>query len=1079
MPDLIGRKLGKYELVERLGRGGMAEVYKAFQPGVERHVAIKVMHGHLSDNAEFVQRFQREARSIGQLQHPHISRVIDFDVEADVYYMVMEYIQGGTLDGYLTQKKVLPVDEAVRITLQLADALAYAHQRGMIHRDIKPGNVMFSDESHSHALLTDFGIARLLDEQINMTMTGALVGTPNYMSPEAARGEPCDARSDIYSLGVVLYELVTGRTPYAADTPYSFLMKQANEPLPPPRTLNPKLPAAVETILLKALAKEPKARYQNATEFATALRMAQAVQSGALTGSSIMSQPKRSRTPLALAAVGVLVVALGTVFALLRLDSSAPAVSTTPAATATVETLAAVATATQPPTFAPTPVAAAPVTPTIATALTITAPLTTAVAISPSTAAPPLTSTVVVTAETPITTTAAATVTTVATATQPVTTVTLALAPLGTLHFVDTESARAGGFQLTLNQMRLPPAAHHYELWLVGDGDAALRLGTPAVEQGRIRYQGEHDQSLLADYHTAELRVVPDSGDGAGEVALVSHRSPALVAPLRDLLAGNGAESVGLLPNANAQLAIAVQHGGFLADALAAANFDEARRHAEHVVNILDGAAGSHYGDLNGDGQAQNPGDGYGVRAYLADAITTIDTIMTAITDTTALPFYAERVLTTNRNSLAAVTATIESALKVFAADTAQEAQPFAAVVNTQLAALRDGRDLDENGVIDPFHNEGGLLAAQGYALRLADYAFANPAAIAQATVAAAQQPVGFLRFSDGIPVTTTAAATGDASYGGDSYGGGYGNDNNNDSATSEADKPVPASRFTLEVDHLPLPPAGSQYIVWLVNDEGKERVLGALPLAATALLTGTADENLLLRYNRVLITSEPIGDLPASRGASIHFSSEHTAAFMAPFRTALFVSEPYQTGLLSGARRQMTIAIAHSGFLEDALDADLAEARRHAEHIINVIEGETGKHFGDLDGDGMAQDPGDGFGVRPYLVAARDAMAQATAAMTVTADSRFFAERYLAANDHTLVLLEKAYEKTLQIFAADTADEARPFAAELRVLLDAALNGEDVDGNGVVDPLADEGGIVVLYEAGLLLGEFAIYSAP
>jgi hypothetical protein len=279
-------------------------------------------------------------------------------------------------------------------------------------------------------------------------------------------------------------------------------------------------------------------------------------------------------------------------------------------------------------------------------------------------------------------------------------------------------------------------------------------------------------------------------------------------------------------------------------------------------------------------------------------------------------------------------------------------------------------------------------------------------------------------------------------------------------------------------LNHLPLPPAGSQYVVWLGNDEGEEHALGALPLSASVVLTGATNENLLLDYNRVVITSEPIGDLPASRGEQIRFSGEHTAAFMTPFRTALFVSEPYQTGLLSGARRQMTIAIAHSGFLEDALDDNLDEARRHAEHIINVIEGETGKHFGDLDGDGMAQDPGDGFGVRPYLAAAREAMAQATAAMTATADSRFFAERYLAANDHTLVLLEKAYEKTLQIFAADSADEARPFAIELRVLLDAALNGEDVDGNGVVDPLADEGGILVLYEAGLLLGEFAIYLA-
>ena len=348
MPEMIGRKLGKYELVERLGRGGMAEVYKAYQPGVERHVAIKVMHGHLSDNPELVQRFQREARSIGQLQHAHIGRVIDFDVEADVSYMVMEYIQGGTLDSYLKQKKVLPVDEAVRITLQLADALAYAHQRGMIHRDIKPGNILFSDESHSHALLTDFGIARLLDEQKQMTMTGALIGTPNYMSPEAARGEPCDARADIYSLGVVLYEMVTGRTPYAADTPYSFLMKQANEPLPPPRTLNPKLPVALEAIILKALAKEPAARYQSATDFATALRMAQAVADSTATGPLPMAHPKRStRTGLALAAVGVIAIALITVFALLSLDSGAPSTQLEP--TVTAEQVAAVATATTAP----------------------------------------------------------------------------------------------------------------------------------------------------------------------------------------------------------------------------------------------------------------------------------------------------------------------------------------------------------------------------------------------------------------------------------------------------------------------------------------------------------------------------------------------------------------------------------------------------------------------------------------------------------------------------------------------------------------------------------------------------------
>jgi tRNA A-37 threonylcarbamoyl transferase component Bud32 len=398
-----------------LGRGGMAEIYKAYQPGVERHVAIKVLHGHLRDNADSIQRFQREARSIGQLQHPHIVRVLDFDAEADVYYMVMDYMQGGALDSVLAQKRMLPVDQAVRITLQLADALAYAHEQGMIHRDIKPSNILFSDESHRHALLTDFGLARLLDEQHRITMTGALVGTPNYMSPEAARGERCDARSDLYSLAVVLYELVTGRTPYAATTPYSFLMKQDKESLPPPRTLNPKLPAALETILLKALAKAPSARYQSAAEFATALRRMQTTASATTTGDLLMMQPKQMRPPLMLAGMGVLAIAIVTAFALLRLDTGAQANAPAAVATVTPASVALVAL----PTVTPTPIQ--PVTPVQAAnaitaagrvtrlltdttpALTGTTPLTEAVAISAVVSTPALTTTVAPAMETAIT----------------------------------------------------------------------------------------------------------------------------------------------------------------------------------------------------------------------------------------------------------------------------------------------------------------------------------------------------------------------------------------------------------------------------------------------------------------------------------------------------------------------------------------------------------------------------------------------------------------------------------------------------------------------------------------------------
>jgi len=278
MGKLDGQKLGKYELVERMAQGGMAEVYRAFQPGVERYVVIKVLHGHLVDNQDIVARFQREARAAGRLQHPHIVRVIDIGVEDDNYFMVMDYLQGGTLGDYLKVCGRLSVDASLRLAAQLVDALQSAHAQGVVHRDIKPSNILFVDDSYQQVVLTDFGLASLRDDAAgSLTVTGAMVGTPTYMSPEAVRGEVCDERSDLYSLGVVLYEMVTGKPPYTANTPYSMLMKQTNEPLPSPRSINPDLPAVVEELLLRLLAKEPDTRLQSAAQLAQAIHDAQQV----------------------------------------------------------------------------------------------------------------------------------------------------------------------------------------------------------------------------------------------------------------------------------------------------------------------------------------------------------------------------------------------------------------------------------------------------------------------------------------------------------------------------------------------------------------------------------------------------------------------------------------------------------------------------------------------------------------------------------------------------------------------------------------------------------------------------------
>jgi tRNA A-37 threonylcarbamoyl transferase component Bud32 len=271
--DLVGKTIGKYRIVARLGRGGMAEVYKGYQPGLDRYVAVKVLHSHLADEEDFIGRFEREATAVARLRHPNIVQVYDFDVEGSTYYMVMEFVEGPTLKAELKERsmkgQIFSLPEISRIFSALASAIDYAHSRGMVHRDLKPANVMFTAEGQ--VVLTDFGIARIMGAT-RYTMTGAISGTPAYMSPEQGQGERGDERSDIYSLGVILYEMVTGRVPFDADTPFAIIMKHINDPLPLPTTVNSAVPEVVERIILKAMSKNPADRYQSAGEMAKALR---------------------------------------------------------------------------------------------------------------------------------------------------------------------------------------------------------------------------------------------------------------------------------------------------------------------------------------------------------------------------------------------------------------------------------------------------------------------------------------------------------------------------------------------------------------------------------------------------------------------------------------------------------------------------------------------------------------------------------------------------------------------------------------------------------------------------------------
>ena len=263
-----GQMLGSYRIISRIGQGGMASVYKAYQPSMDRNVAIKVLPGQLAESPEFVTRFQQEARFIAKLEHPHILPVFDYGEDRGITYFVMRYFESGTLKNKMEAGQ-LPFQEIDRIFMQLADALGYAHARGIVHRDLKPANALV--DADGNLFLTDFGIAKLLESASpRLTQTDAIMGTPAYISPEQAQARPVDQRSDIYSLGIILYEMVMGRVPYVADTPLAVILQHVSDPLPLPSTVKPDISPAIEQVILKALAKNPNDRFATTAEFVTA-----------------------------------------------------------------------------------------------------------------------------------------------------------------------------------------------------------------------------------------------------------------------------------------------------------------------------------------------------------------------------------------------------------------------------------------------------------------------------------------------------------------------------------------------------------------------------------------------------------------------------------------------------------------------------------------------------------------------------------------------------------------------------------------------------------------------------------------
>ena len=270
MSFTVGENIGPYRIVEKLGQGGMATVYKAYHASLDRYVALKALHPAFNEDKSFASRFQREARVVARLEHPNIVPVYDYAEHENRPYLVMKYIEGDTLKARLDQGP-LASDEISRIVDAMGLALAYAHKQGILHRDIKPSNVIIANDGQIY--LADFGLARIAQSGESTLSSDMIMGTPQYISPEQAMGKgDLDQRTDLYSFGVMLYEMVVGRVPFNADTPFSIIHDHIYTPLPLPHAVNPNVPEAVERVLLKSLAKERDDRFEDAIQLVAAFK---------------------------------------------------------------------------------------------------------------------------------------------------------------------------------------------------------------------------------------------------------------------------------------------------------------------------------------------------------------------------------------------------------------------------------------------------------------------------------------------------------------------------------------------------------------------------------------------------------------------------------------------------------------------------------------------------------------------------------------------------------------------------------------------------------------------------------------
>lgn len=289
---MIGNLVGSYKITDKIGEGGMGAVFRGIDVMLEREVAVKMLRPELSQQPNIVERFRSEAVTLAKLNHPNIATLYSFVRQGDDFFMVMEFVRGETLDGLIRRSGAMSVDTAIGLLCQALEGIDHAHRMGIIHRDVKPANMMMTEGGTLKVM--DFGIARVLGTA-RMTKQGNIVGTIEYMSPEQVRGQETDARSDIYSLGILLYEMLTGRVPFSSDSEFDLMKMQIDEAPQPPRVFSAQIPQAVEQAIMRALAKRPEARFQSAADFRNALLSASGLVAAPSIGRAAGTAPPATR----------------------------------------------------------------------------------------------------------------------------------------------------------------------------------------------------------------------------------------------------------------------------------------------------------------------------------------------------------------------------------------------------------------------------------------------------------------------------------------------------------------------------------------------------------------------------------------------------------------------------------------------------------------------------------------------------------------------------------------------------------------------------------------------------------------